>query len=41
LEKEGVIPDIFIEENFKDSSSGNPPQLERATKGIEKQVQSK
>ncbi len=38
LEKEGVKPDIFVEETFKDRIEGNQPQLDRALQEIEKQL---
>jgi tricorn protease len=38
LEKEGVQPDILVEETFKDRLDGNNPQLDRAILEIEKQL---
>ena len=38
LEKEGVQPDILVEETFKDRLDGNNPQLDRAITEINKQL---
>ncbi len=38
LEKEGVQPDIFVRETFKDRIEGNQPQLDRALQEIESQL---
>ncbi|MGV8946988.1 MAG: S41 family peptidase [Lutibacter sp.] len=38
LEAEGVSPDIFVGENFKDRLDGNQPQLEKAIEVIMKQL---
>jgi len=34
LEKEGVSPDIFVPQTFKDRIEGNQPQLDRAIEEI-------
>lgn len=39
LEKEGVQPDILVNESFKDRLDGKNPQLDRALLEIEKQLQ--
>ncbi|MEM1339292.1 MAG: S41 family peptidase [Bacteroidota bacterium] len=41
LEKEGVKPDIFVSETFKDRIEGNQPQLDRALQEIERQLKEK
>ncbi len=38
LEKEGVQPDILVQETFKDRIEGNQPQLDRALLEIEKEL---
>ena len=30
LEAEGVTPDVYVEENFKDRLDGDQPQLDKA-----------
>jgi len=37
LEKTGVVPDIFVETNFKDRIEGRDPQLKRAIEEIKKE----
>tara|TARA_R110002073_G_scaffold72537_1_gene177077 strand:- start:37523 stop:40669 length:3147 start_codon:yes stop_codon:yes gene_type:complete len=38
LEKEGVSPDIYVGENFKDRLEGNQPQLDKAIEVIMKEL---
>lgn len=38
LEKEGVAPDIYVGESFKDRLAGNQPQLDRAIEEIMKKL---
>jgi tricorn protease len=39
LEKEGVSPDIYVAENFKDRIEGAQPQLDRAIEELMKKLQ--